>query len=455
MVLIGLVRRRASSLLLLLGTSAAFACGSVAGSRPIAPIAPITSTTSTAQIESVATATESSCPLETPEQWQQFLERYAGDARWVRTCEDRTCDPAYPHFVEVEIQGVLDRCSGFLATHPTIASCTKNLRDFTPSFLAQHSEDSYGFTVDNHTYLTAQESADRPSGMMRPPPALIAALPLRVDVEIAARKNGWKYLTHDSALEGVRTFVFIPDPGGRFDQWMLLNFLKKDQPAIDPETPMSFIAVQRKDAAGHELAQVRLHFRDYSMVPGSTAFQLELDEGRSGKCYSCHQSGMRQLIPRRTRVLDARPVKGEPGYEVGGRAAPPDFAYGRLQELNARIRSYGLPDWEGKIVPSHHGPALGGALGCTTCHDGITRGILTVSSSVRQLQQKIYDELAMPPATGFVALLERSQQSRAKLSAAESARLHAAFEAHEKLEHELDASRLPELRRWLLQQPCQ
>lgn len=449
MVFIRLVRRRASGLLLLLGTSAAFACGAVAVPAPFASVA------SSVPVAPAAVAPEASCPLETPAQWQQFLEGHAGDTRWVTTCEDRPCDAEYSRFVEDEIQGVLDRCAGFLASHPPIARCTRRLRDFVPSFLAQHSGDSYGFTVDNHTYLTAQEAADRPSGMMRPPPALIAALPLRASVEIAARKNGWKYLTHDSAIEGVRTFVFIPDPEGRFDQWMLLNFLKKDQPAIDPETPMSFIAVQRKDAAGRELAKVRLHFRDYSTVPGSGAFQLGLAEDRSGKCYGCHASGMRQLIPRRTQVLDAAPVKGEPGYDARGRSAPPDFAYGRLQELNARIRSYGMPDWEGQIVPSHHGPALGGALGCTACHNGTIRGVLTVSSSIRQVQQKISDELAMPPTPGLIALLERSQRPRGRLSTAERTTLQAASEAHAKLDHEFNASRLPELRRWLLEVSCQ
>ena len=438
-------RRRASSLLLLLGMVVASACGSVAGPAPSTPTAPIARS---------APDPDPSCPLETPAQWQQLLERYAGDARWVKTCEDKPCDAEFSKLVEQEIAGVFDRCGGYLAAHAPIARCTKNLRDFVPSFLAQHSSDSYGFTVDNHTYLTAQEAADRPTGMMRPPPALIAALPLRVNVERAARQNGWRYITHDSALEGVRTFVFIPDPEGRFDQWMLLNFLKKDQPAIDPQTPMSFIAVQKKDASGHGLAKVRLHFRDYNMTPSNGGFQLDLFEDRNGKCYSCHPGGMRQLIPRRGAVLDASPVKGETGYDARARTAPPGFAYGRLQELNATLRGYGAPDWGGLIVPEHHGPALGAALGCTACHDGTIRGLLTVSTSARQVEHKISDELAMPPTPGLVALLGRSEDARLKLSSAERATLHSAVEEHAKLNRELDASRSPELRRWLLQEPC-
>src|SRR5689334_17738141 len=117
--------------------------------------------------------------------------------------------------------------------------------------------------------------------MMRPPPELVAALPLRKDLEIAARKNGWKYLTHDSALEGVRTFVFIPDREGRFDQWMLLNFQKKEQPSVNDVTPMSFLAVQKKDASGRALARVRLHFRDYNMNPSPAGWGLTLLEDRN------------------------------------------------------------------------------------------------------------------------------------------------------------------------------
>jgi hypothetical protein len=445
MVLIRLVRRRANSLLLLLGTLVASACGSMAGPLPVAPTEPVPLPTG---------APELTCPLQTPEQWQQLLEKYAGDPRWVKTCEDKPCDAGFSSLVEKEIASVLDRCEGFLAAHAPIASCTEHLRQFVPSFLAQHSSDTYGFTVDNHTYLTAQEAPDRPAGMMRPPPALIAALPLRVNVERAARKNGWRYITHDSALEGVRTFVFIPDPQGRFDQWMLLNFLKKDQPAIDPRTPMSFIAVQRKDASGHDLAKVRLHFRDYNMTPSRGGFQLDLFEDRNGKCYSCHPGGMRQLIPRRGVVLDARPVSGEAAYDPGAHAAPPGFALQRLQELNTRLLSYGLPDWEGLIVPEHHGPALGASLGCTACHDGSIRGLLTVSTSPRQVQHKISDELAMPPTPGLVPLLERSENPRVKLSKAEVETLHAAVEQHAQVNQAFDASRSPELKRWLLEVRC-
>ena len=399
-------------------------------------------------------AADDSCPYRTPEEWQVFLERSAREVKWEETCENGPCDADRYHLVEAGIQSVFERCAGFLTRHATIASCAENLRNFTPAWMEQHSPDSYGFTVDNETYLAAQETADKPEGMMRPPAALVAALPRRSRVEAAARANGWQYLTHDSALGGVRTFVLIPDRDGRFDQWLLLNFTGKAEPAIDPDTPMSFLAVQKKDRDGRVLPRVRLHFRDYTPLRAGGDYRLSLKETNNGKCYACHVSGTRQLIPRRTPTLEARPVKGDRDYHGGEGGGPRDFAYGRLVELNARIRSYGLPDWDGRVVPGHHGPPLGEAQGCTTCHDGQDRGVLTVSTSTSQLERKLSEEASMPPERGLRELVERDEMRDPALSPSEQAILDEALAAHEDLERELLASRAPTLRRWLLAVTC-
>ena len=97
----------------------------------------------------------------------------------------------------------------------------------------------------------------------------------------------------------------------------------------------------------------------------------------SNKCYACHGSGMRQLNPARGSVAASAPVKGEEGYGHGNGDA--SFGSIRLASLNQRLASYGLPDWNGTLDPADHGPALGRPLGCTRCHDGASRGVLTVS----------------------------------------------------------------------------
>ena len=246
------------------------------------------------------------CPYQTPEQWQQFLETAADNKKWVDTCEDSTCDSEYFQYVQENIQKVFETCQSYINHHEEIARCTQNMRRFTPPWLRQHDEVSYGFNVDNHTYLTDQDAPDKPQGMMKPPEEIVAALPNLGQVEEAARTHGWKYLTHDSALGGFRTFVIISDPQGRFDQWMLLN-LQVGQSSITEDTPMSILSVQKKDAAGKPLSKVQIHFRDYTIQHNERGgYKLHLHENSNGKCYACHTNGMRQLIARRTPILDAQ-----------------------------------------------------------------------------------------------------------------------------------------------------
>jgi len=398
----------------------------------------------------------SACPLHTAADWQAFLDEAASHQKWVETCEDSTCDADYYAFVRDHIDRVLRSCAGILSTSPRLAACTANLRRFLPSWMHQHDADSYGFNVPNKEYFREQETPDKPAGMMTPPPAIMAALPDRDRVEEAARRSGLKYLTHDSALGGYRTFVLISDPAGRWDQWMLLN-LQKGQSHITDDMPVSVLTVQKADAAGNPLPRVRVHFRDYFVSRRADgSFESVLSESANGKCYSCHANGVRQLIARRTPILEARPVAGEVDY--AGRpipANPPDFGYRRLMEFNKRLRSYGGADWAGQIVPENHGPALGKAQGCIGCHNGNSRGILTVSTSPAQLKQKMIDELSMPPEGDAVALLQRSQvHYPTALSQKEEEDLDHAFADHDRLASEFLESRYPALKAWLLATPC-
>jgi hypothetical protein len=395
------------------------------------------------------------CPMQTPEEWQQFLTGAVDSENWVKTCEDDTCDAKFYSVVKENIQDVFDRCSDFIKRNPKIGQCTDNFRRFTVAWLQQHSSDSYGFTVDNHTYLTAQDSPDKPVGMMNPPEEIIAALPDRARVEQAARKSGLKYLTHDSALGGSRTFVLISDPAGRFDQWMLLNLQGGDS-AVKDGTPLSIVTVQKKTKAGQQLSKVRIHFRDYTLVHKSkNNYRLTLNEDNNGKCYACHSGGMRQLIARRTPILESRPSLGEAGYDPSPKVKdPPEFAFERLMEFNRKLRSYGAPDWEGMVHVADHGPALGEAQGCMDCHNGKTRGVLTVTTSHAQLAQKLLYELSMPSDTHLPRMLERREMQNPKLSKDEEKSLVKAFDVHEDLLANFESSRLPMLKKWLLQRSC-
>jgi hypothetical protein len=390
------------------------------------------------------------CPYQTAEEWQRFLQNYADDERWVETCEDNACDEKYVAYVRDNIEHTLDRCAAFILRHDSIERCTMNLRRFTPVWLRQHDSVSYGFAVGNHEYLAAQEGPGQPDGMMKIPDPIVAALPDRARVEAAARKNGFKYLTHDSGLGGTRTFIYIPDPDGRYDRWMLLNLADSDA-GVKQNTPLSILAVQKKDGSGRPLEKVKLHFRDYTIEqvphrPGS--YKLSLFEENNGKCFSCHANGVRQLIARRTPVLEAMPVEGEAVSDTS------DFAFNRLNEFNRRLRSYGSPDWDGMIDPRANGPALGKKQGCMDCHDGVSRGLLSVFTSKPQLEQKMYHELAMPPDTDLPRLIERKELKAPDFSQDEAAALKEAYGMHAALVHDYEDSRLPALRDWLLETPC-
>src|SRR5262249_18337999 len=160
---------------------------------------------------------------------------------------------------------------------------------------------------------------------------------------------------------------------------------------------------------------VRVHFRDLLVEPAPEGgYSATSDALDNAKCYSCHPSGVRHLIATRTPALAARPVLGEPGYPGDG---PADFAFQRLTAMNARLASYGLHDYAGQIAVADPGPALGAEEGCTACHDGKTRGVLTVATSRKQLAHKVVAELAMPPTPGLPELVEREAMKDPPLTA--------------------------------------
>ena len=396
-------------------------------------------------------APSKSCPIKTLAAWNSFLAGAMDNPGWVETCEDSTCDADFFVDVDEKVQGVLNDCRPEIEKNAKLKACTEHLRKLTPTWLRQHDTTSYGFNVDNREYLGSQDAADKPTGMMKIPDAIVAALPDEKKVQEAARLNGWKYLTHDSALQGVRTFVVIQDPQGRFDQWMLLNLKSGKDARIALNMPVSLVAVQKKNADGTSLDQVRLHFRDYTLEEIEGGVKLGVNLDGNGKCFSCHSNGMRQLIPRRTSTLEAQPVRGEVGF---GQPAANDFAYWRLVELNQLIRRYGSNDWNGMMSLDSLGPKLGEKQGCTNCHDGVSRGALTVSTSITQLGKKIVGELSMPPEPRLIRWLEQKEVSNPPLSENEKNGLAIAAHGNQQILKEFMDSRLPELKRWVTSQSC-
>jgi hypothetical protein len=403
---------------------------------------------------------DASCPLQTGDQWQNFMEQTAEHEEWVDTCEDGSCNTDFNAFLTKDVQGVLDKCKNTIAENPRIASCTDRLRRFLPAWTRQHTNHTFGFTMDNTSYYAYEQGPNKPKGLMTVPQPLIDALPDRAKIETALQTAGLHYLVHTSCLGGTRIYITNPDPGGSFDQWILVNLDNTDQ-TVDTGIPMSFIGVQKKDAAGNKLSQVRLNFRDYFMVAnsgGKPGYTLQSYGDSEGKCFSCHVSGTRQLmmVDRQKYVMSSRPVAGETGYSAGSAATAPDIGTQRWNEFNAKLATYGLPDWDGTINAADHGPALGAAQSCTDCHDGVTRGALNVDTSVDQIDRKIWQELVMPPAdsVGLSQLLLRKQTQSPPLTASEKDLLSTSQDHHNDILQDYYADRLPSLRSWLLETTC-
>jgi hypothetical protein len=403
-----------------------------------------------------------SCRLRTPADWQGFVESLTEDARWVRTCSDLTdCRTTLADFaeqVEREVIAVLDECQSDIDDNPPIRACTEHLRRYVPAWQQQHGIGSYGFVQPNAEYFAAQTTVDVPAGMMDPPSELISALPTRAVIEAVAREQGFVYLTHDSALGGVRTFVNVREPEGRFEQWFLFG-MENGASAVSDPSILSFIAVQKADVNGAVLARPRLHFRDYVVSSGAGGWSLALPEGFEGKCYACHSSGVRLLMPWAGPSTESAPVRGEEGF---GSAPSPGFGARRLSELNERLLALGPPDWNGTIEPAHHGPLLGMSLGCTHCHDGRQRGTLSVSTSEGTLYQKLVEQLSMRayrdgvtvPDERAMELLGREKSGSPPLDAAELVELAEARALHLGDYEALVAERFPAWQAWVLERRC-
>ena len=392
------------------------------------------------------------CPFRTAADWQAFLEKTAERPDWETTCDDDGCNESTYQSIKTNVDGVFSSCAGLLDDNPPLSACVDRMRRFTTAWLSQHDLDSYGFSTNNATYFAAATSNDAPDGMVDPPPALLGAMPRLDDVIAASESRGFPYVVQASCLGNERLYVLSKDPLGRFDQWTLMNIVSGTNGPPLVHGRVSLLAIQKETREGMALPALRVHFRDLLVQPSpSGSYTATSDSGDNAKCYSCHPSGARTLIGVRTPSLAARPVLGELGYGSNG---GPDFPFTRLTQLNDRIKSYGLADWQGTIDVAAFGPALGTSEGCTACHDGVTRGPLTVATSRKQLAARTVTELAMPPAMGPTSLVERETMNDPALDPNEVTALAAARAHGSTLVMGLEAERQPALEAYLLETRC-
>lgn len=387
----------------------------------------------------------SPCPISTAADWQTFLQN--STATIVSPYDDENYgNGSNKLYAKLgPILQTLDDCHDFVAASPVLSACTANFDVFAKSQLRHNDPNSMGWDVDNLAYIESEEAPDKPAGMETIPGPLNNSTPGTLDdIAQIAKTNGWKYVIQQSALSSnPRTFINIP--GDKFDQWILYD--GPIQPG--PATLTAIITVQKQDSSGRHLSPYKVHFRDlnYGTSPSANVQPAIVD---GAKCYSCHPAGVRPLITYQTKYTSAEPVAGE---------APPnpplsdaDFGLQRIKYFNNIMRAYGPLDFDGAYLPQEHGPALGAAQGCTGCHDGHTQGILTFSTSTEQIQQKLVNELSMPPSPHLADL--QTKEYLNLLSAEEKTELANAQMARGNTYSQFMADRPETVKKWVLSQPC-
>lgn len=349
---------------------------------------------------------------------------------------------AYPNIDFEKTSEILQRCQHHIAAANV---STGNLVPFVHQQAKIRRDDfEMGFEVPDRDYLAAQ-----PKEMMALPHELADGLP--DDWEDLFQERGWLYLRYTSwsvknppndSME--RLLVMVP--GSAYDQWINFTFKDPSNPSSPPERMIDMIVMQKRDSSQN--IQPKIHFRQY--VTNSRGNRpLLRTRGQLGKtenCYSCHATGMREIIPAPGSLQPVVALRGEEGSDGV------ELARKRLDRLNKRMRDYGKVSWGSSLDPATYGPPLGAVVGCNRCHDGQARGILNAGADAESVRHKMVRELTMPPTrlTEIRSSLEtRMTGGSTGLNPAESDHLHAREKLNEEYWDLYQRASLIQMRHWL------
>ena len=248
-----------------------------------------------------------------------------------------------------------------------------------------------------------------------------------------------------------RILIRLVDSQSRFEQWLQIAISDRTG---DLGRNVDFLAVQLVPDASSPLKQGRpmVAFRGFSRT--ANGFVLEgkgsSPRGDLSKCYSCHSSGIRTVIPavadttaagggNAVRPVGTIPLTGadnitELSQKIGlADVAPPGYtasrngpALGPSQRSNrdqfvakglaARPPRTAVPGCAAGLSETRR-KAIVANMDCQQCHDGETdRGILNAGTSLRTLQHKVVENTVAPmPPTDVSASdpsLKLSQSER-------------------------------------------
>lgn len=378
---------------------------------------------------------DSACSDRSVEQWQAWLNLQAS---------------RYPGIDYQEVSRTMESCGEYFAANG-LTDCMQNLAGFARVQVRASSRDM-GFVLPNREYLAAQ-----PQELMRLPDEFRDGLPS--GWQEIARDRGWKYFSYASRTVGNppnTTFgrlLFLIE-SETHDRW--IQFTYSDSL---PERLIDLIAIQKK-VEGKTLVQPKIHFRQYWRDDNGRNPELRVQTGDN--CYSCHPGGMRRLSPEPGSLRPIDFVAGDDRDKIGSAENLPFY---RLNEYNAKMRSYGQVDWGDTIVPESHGPAMGTytvparngrsarTVSCGTCHDGASRGVINASTAPDHVEHKLAIDLSMPPNSTIVPALEKRLMGMA-LTQQEERQLKDAQTFGAELYQVVQSQYPNEVRAWLSQNRC-
>lgn len=311
-----------------------------------------------------------------------------------------------------------------------------------------------GLSIPDADYHAAADKVFRSGSsgvgdLMRVPPWLVSAAQdgsVKKLTDAIAKVPGaaWMRFSSTSVLNdkpptAARIIIRVPDTKTppRFEQWIQIAINK----AGELDRNVDFLAVQLETDPASPLNDDRpvvVAFRGFSRTPQGFVREGPGSDHPLTKCYSCHPTGIRAVIPAGTQAA----ADGGPGIKPDGtipltgpgnitaitdpeatrRALFGPVGYNTLENgppFGPSKRS-GRAEFVEKGCGAGLGPprreAIVANMDCQKCHDGETdRGLLNAGTSIRTIRHKVVENTAapMPPSSVW------ADKPALKLSAAE------------------------------------
>jgi hypothetical protein len=226
-----------------------------------------------------------------------------------------------------------------------------------------------------------------------------------------------------------RILIRVPDREDpkRFEQWIQIA-IKDGTGGLGLGRNVDFIA-HRLDTDPRQVV-----FRGYSRTSGGFVPEGGSSSSELTKCYSCHPSGLRPVVPapEGTRAEGGgKAIKPEGTMLVGGDL---DAQLAHVKSITTQLAVFGPTGYSAAENGPRFGPseragrpefvaagcakdleesrrqAIADQMECELCHDGSDRGILTAGTSRNTIYHKVVENTVAPMPPGVTDSLSASER---------------------------------------------